>query len=113
MQMQHAATRNITLLQTRDSVWQQKTLPDLDYADTTKHGWPLEQRKKKVDETVPSRERPEDTRVTELEKEIRKMGNQIELKRIGVNSTAGRGSEIVSCSTCTRPTCSSMQEKGG
>ena len=40
-------------------------------------GWPLEQRKKKVDKTVPNSGRPEDTRVDELEEEIRKTGNQI------------------------------------
>ena len=45
--------------------------------------------KKKADGIIPSR-RPEDTRVTELEEEIRKMGKHIELKRTGVSSTAGR-----------------------
>ena len=69
-----------------------------------KYGLSLEQGKKKVDEIISSRGRPEDTRVAQLEEEVRKLGRQIELKRTGASSTAGRGSAGVSCSTCTRPT---------
>ena len=64
----------------------------------------LEKGKKKVDEIISSRERPEDTRVAKLEEEIRKLGKQREFKRTGVNSTAGKCSVVVSCNTCTRPT---------
>ena len=69
-----------------------------------KYGLSLEQGKKKVDEIISSRGRPEDTRVAQLEEEVRKLGRQIELKRTGASSTAGRGSAGVLCSTCTRPT---------
>ena len=100
-----AAARDTILLQARDSKLQQKILAeDLNYTNTVKYGLSLEQGKKKVDKIISSRGRPEDTRVAKLEEEIRKLGKQMELKRTGVNSTAGRGSATVSCSTCTRPT---------
>ena len=62
----NAATRDIRLLQTRD----------LNATDTTKHGSSLEQRRKIIDKTNPSKERPEDARVEELEGRIRKLGKQ-------------------------------------
>ena len=43
-------------------------------------------------------------REAQPKEEVRRLGKKIELKRTGANSTAGRGSARVSCSTCTRPT---------
>ena len=59
----------------------------------------LEQGKKRVDDINSSRDKPEKTRVAELEEEIRRLGNQREFRRTG----AERGLAH-SCNTCTRPT---------
>ena len=78
-------TRNRIQLQAKGSKLQQKRLhKNLKYAKTTKHGLTLEQKERKVDGTIPSRERPEDTRVMALKEEIRQLGKQRELKRTGV-----------------------------
>ena len=83
------------MLQTRDKQLQQKILSeDLNYVNTVKYGLSLEQGKKKVDEIIASRGKPEDNRVAQLEEEVRK------LKQVEVKTEAAKGT----CSTCTRPT---------
>ena len=87
-----AAARDAILLQTRDKQLQQKILSE----DTIKFGLSLEQGKKKVDKIISSRGKPEDTRVAQLEEEVRKL-KQVEVKKTG-------GAAKSTCSTCTRPT---------
>ena len=75
-----AAARDAILIQTGDKKLQQKILSeDLNYANMVKYGLSLEQGKK-VEEIISSQGRPEDTRVAQLEEEVRKLGKQLEPK---------------------------------
>ena len=86
------AARDAILLQTQDKKLQQKILAeDLSYADTVKYGLALEQGRKKVEEINTNRNKQEDTRVSRLEEQVRRL-------QTTRSSTSG------SCLTCTRPT---------
>ena len=78
--------------QTQDKKLQQKILAeDLSYADTVKYGLAFEQGRKKVEEINTNRNKQEDTRVSRLEEQVRRL-------QTTRSSTSG------SCLTCTRPT---------
>ena len=86
------AARDAILLQTQDKKLQQKILAeDLSYADTVKYGLAFEQGRKKVEEINTNRNKQEDTRVSRLEEQVRRL-------QTTRSSTSG------SCLTCTRPT---------
>ena len=84
------------LLQTRDKQLQQILAEDLNDANTIKYGLSLEQGRKKVDEIISSRSKPEDNRVAQLEEEVRRL-KQVEVKK-------KEGTTKSTCSMCTRPT---------